>query len=597
MILQRLAEHYDRIPGITPPGFSVQKVSFCIVLHPDGKLNMFQSMLRQEGRFARPQQIYLPGQTKSSGSGLNPCFLWDRLPYLLGFSFDPSPEKQQRASEAFESFRTKHLRLRATFNDPRFDAVCRFLSEWDPANAGQHEDLSREITRDCGVFRIEGEMQYLHSLFDLPEEEDRHPRRQKSLGGQLSQCLITGRETKIARLHKPEIKGVKGARSQGVPMVSMNEAAYMSYGKDQSYNAPVGESTVFRYANALNHLLKERRFFLGDMTVVYWADHAENGALMEAALSELFGGPIGQEASAGPEEDLERVRQAHVLLTQLRDGTLMTSLKLEGNSTRFFILGLSPNASRLSVRLWVEADAAEMQRRLGWHLKDVALKDRNEDTQLTLRRMVAASGRWDARKRRYETDAVSPHLAGDLARSVLTCAAYPQSLLATMVRRIHSDTEIDFARVSTIKACLVRNSRLRGFPLEVPMELDVNHSDTAYRCGRLFAILEKSQHRAQFESGGGELNSTIKDRYFSSASTTPALVFPRLFRLNQHHLAKLKTGSKMYLERLIAEVMSEPFDFPQLLSLPEQGRFIIGYFQQYQNLQTKRDDKNTGENQ
>jgi len=526
----------------------------------------------------------LPGEAKPPGSGLNPCFLWDNSEYLLGFSVEP--ERRTRALLAFEAFRRRHLELEGHIANPEFSAVCSFLRSWSPEQATLRETELTPMVTHFGVFRIAGQSHFVHDVVMLP----RDTRLEENV---TAMCLVSGEMDTIARLHEPKIKGARDAQSSGALLVSFNAGAFTSYGKDQSYNAPVGESTVFRYANALNHLLKERRFFLGDMTVVYWADHAESGALMEAALSELFGSPVKQEAATGPEEDPERVREARILLTQVRDGTAMTALNHDGASTRFFILGLSPNASRLSVRLWVEADAAEMQHRLGEHLRDVALKDRNQDGQLPLWRMVAASGRWDARMRRYDTDAVSPQLAGHLARSVLTGAAYPQSLLATMVRRVRSDAEIDFSRVSAIKACLVRNSRLRGFPLEVPVELDVNHSDTAYRCGRLFAILEK----AQSDSADGELNTTIKDRYFSSASATPALVFPRLFRLNQHHLAKLETGSKIYYERLMAAAMSGPFDFPQLLSLPEQGRFIIGYFQQRQDLYTSRKDKNTGESQ
>jgi CRISPR-associated protein Csd1 len=212
--------------------------------------------------------------------------------------------------------------------------------------------------------------------------------------------------------------------------------------------------------------------------------------------------------------------------------------------TRFLILGLSPNASRLSVRLWVEADTGEMLRRLREHVSDFALGGGNDELPPPIWRIAQATGRAESDPKgsfkSYDSDSVSPKLAGDLARSVLTGAAYPQSLLAAMVRRIHSDGHIRFERVSAIKACLVRNTRHTSNPLEIPMELDQAKAEVPYRCGRLFAILEK----AQSDSAGGELNSTIKDRYFSAASVTPALLFPRLFRLNEHHLNKLETAAR-----------------------------------------------------
>jgi CRISPR-associated protein Csd1 len=233
----------------------------------------------------------------------------------------------------------------------------------------------------------------------------------------------------------------------------------------------------------------------------------------------------------------------------------------------------------------VEADAAELQDRLSKHLRDIALDGDRDDRLLTLRRIVATTGRWDGKKSKFDTDNVLPQLAGDLARSVLTGAAYPQSLLTTMIRRIHSDGEVAYARVAAIKACLNRNSRSRGNPLEVSRMLDKNNDDAAYCCGRAFALLEMIQK----DSVEGELNRTIKDSYFT--------VFPRLCRLSQHHLAKLDTGLRIHREREFGEVINKLRNtFPRLLSLDDQGKFVIGYFHQRQELYTSKKDKEEGAN-
>jgi CRISPR-associated protein Csd1 len=341
--------------------------------------------------------------------------------------------------------------------------------------------------------------------------------------------------------------------------------------------------------------------------------------VLEDGLNEIFGGAFAEETPHA-EEDLERVRQARLLLTQLRDGTRAEVVNPDdGTPTKFFLLGLSPNASRLSVRLWVEADATELQRRLGQHLRDIELIDRCEDLLLSLRRIADATGRASKEKGKrikFDTTATSPQLAGDLARSVLTGAAYPQSLLATMLRRIHSDGEVAYARVAAIKGCLVRNSRLRGNPLEVSKMLDTTNTDAAYCCGRAFALLEKTQTDStkkwkgpddEEDNGKGKANDsaegpnrTIKDSYFSSASTTPALVFPLLFRLYQHHLAKLKQlnmGLSIRREQDMGEVMCKLNNcFPRLLSLEDQGKFVLGYFHQRQDLYTSKKDKAEGAN-
>ena len=322
--------------------------------------------------------------------------------------------------------------------------------------------------------------------------------------------------------------------------------------------------------------------------------------MLEDCLSEFFADPLPKD-DAVVEEDQERVRQARILLTQLRDGTGETKIDTnDGQPTKFFLLGLSPNASRISVRLWVEADAAELQHRLGQHLRDIALAGNRNDEILTLRRIVRATGQAErdqkGKFKGFKTEKVSPKLAGDLARSVLTgrclstvsafhhVAPYPQR------RRGGSPPS---ARAAAIKACLVRNSRLRGNPLEVSTMLDPNSTDPAYCCGRAFALLEVIQK----DSAGDGLNRTIKDSYFSSASTTPSLVFPRLCRLSQHHLAKLDTGHRIHREKQLGEVLNKLTVFPRLLSLEDQGKFVLGYFHQTKDIYTSKKDKEEGANQ
>lgn len=595
MILQRLAEHYDRISStgndvlIPKPGFSLQKISFCVVLEPDGRLNSFQSLQDQVGKRLVARQLNVPGQSKPSGSGVNPCFLWDNSAYMLGYKpDDPAPE---RTTECFEAFRKRHLDAEQQVKDPAFWAVCAFLRSWSPRNAQQYSELLSQIATNFGVFRIAGEPGFVHERVSdyLARTETEQSAQMEEHRGT---CLVTGRIAPIARLHEPKIKGVGGAQSSGGLLVSFNDPAYESYSKTQSYNAPVSTDVVFKYANALNHLLDEprRRMSLGDSTVVFWAERQHP---LEEFVSDLLGDAMSSDKS-GATEDQERVRQTRQFLTQLRDGVAESSAIEADSHTKFFILGLSPNASRISVRLWIETDAVELQHRLSQHLRDIDLVRQNADLPLSLRRIVAATGRAEfdpkGKFKGFDTKAVSGQLVGDLARSVLGGAAYPQSLLSSMLRRIRSDGEVHYARVAAIKGCLVRNSRLRGNALEISVELDRNQSESAYQVGRLFALLEK----VQSDSADGELNVTIKDHFFASASSTPALVFPRLIRLAQHHMGKLSTGSRIFYEKLIGEVMATLSEFPTHLALEDQGKFVIGYYHQRQNLFTSRKQKEEG---
>ena len=597
MILQRLAEHYDRIVAaggdqarLAPPGSSLQKISFCVVLETDGRLNTFRSEQQPSGKSFVATMMVVPGAGKPSGQGINPCFLWDNPAYLLGWSADP--EKAERARLTFAAFRDRHLALEGELNHPVFSAVCAFLRNWTPEQAEEHAEVLTQIATNFGVFRVAGEARYVHQLFPKAPAKD----ETRKIGDEAyGICLVSGERDEIARLHEPKIKGVAGAQSAGALLVSFNAPSYESYGKSQSFNAPVGVGTTFRYANALNHLLnqRDRRVSLGDSTVVYWADHA--GHALEKSLSSFFEDAAFVDDLAGPEEDKQRLQEARDLMMALRDGTTVPRKEHDDAGTRFFLLGLSPNASRLSIRLWVEADAVELERCLGQHLRDIALVDSRVDRLLTVRRIVTATGRAKAGqsdRMEFDTKAVSPLLAGDLARAVLTGAPYPQTLLGTMLRRIRADGAVAYARVAAIKACLQRNSRLRGNPIEVSPMLNPENTNQAYCCGRAFALLEK----IQTDSAGGDLNATIKDRYFSSASTTPSLVFPRLFRLSQHHLAKLDPGPRIYNERRLGEVLSLLTGFPRLLSLEQQGMFVLGYFHQRQDLFTSKKDKKEGAN-
>ena len=107
------------------------------------------------------------------------------------------------------------------------------------------------------------------------------------------------------------------------------------------------------------------------------------------------------------------------------------------------------------------------------------------------------------------------------------------------------------------------------------MALDVSRSEIPYLLGRLFAVLEKVQVDAL-----GKPDSSITDRFYASASSTPVVAFPRLLRLSQYHLPKLDEGRRIVRERLIQQIMDGIEKFPSHLTLDEQGLFAIGYYHQ-----------------
>jgi CRISPR-associated protein Csd1 len=263
-----------------------------------------------------------------------------------------------------------------------------------------------------------------------------------------------------------------------------------------------------------------------------------------------------------------------LFLEAVRDGKMYS--ELGDPDIKFFILGLSPNASRLSVRFWHVSTVGDMAEKIGHHLRDLAIVRRFESDpefpgMWRLLRQTAVQGK---------TENISPLLSGALMRSILTGSAYPESLLSAILGRIRADQEINYLRAAIIKACLVRKFRLNRIKKEVKMTLDKESTNVAYRLGRLFAVLEKTQQDAIPGA-----NTTIKDRYYGSASATPRVVFPQLLRLAQHHIQKAEYGR--WTDKMIEEIMCVLSEFPAHLSLDDQGMFAIGYYHQRQAFYAK----------
>ncbi len=577
MILQALTSYYDRLDAdpdanIPKDGFSVQKVAFCVVLSPKGKLVQIEDSRQQVGKRLVPRLLTVPGKAKPSGSGLNPVFLWDNSQYMLGYKpDDPNPK---RTAKAFEAFRDLHLQAKDKIDTPEYQAVCRFLADWSPDNAAEHDVLA-DIQSGFGVFRIQGQKKYIH---DIPAIRRHALKRSGDSDGDgvVGQCLVTGRSGPLARLHEPKIKNVNGAQSSGAVLVSFNKDAFTSYGKDQSYNAPVGQESAFKYATALNHLLRSdstQKVRIGDATAVFWT---EGGGAVEEIFGQIFEGRGS--------DDPETLTRVESTLRAIASGRYVDDFG--DPQMRYYILGLSPNASRLSVRFWYTGTLEEFCERLGRHFNDLAIIGPDFEPEFpSFWRILIQTAR--------ETKDISPILGGALARSVLTDSKYPEALYAGVLRRIRADRVINRTRAGILKAHLNRNVRFQPNSniKEIPVALDTTRTEPSYRLGRLFAVLEKAQEDAL----GGNLNSTIKDRFFSSASATPAAVLPRLIRLSQHHLAKLTRGRRISLDKRIQEIVGELNAFPAHLNLQGQGLFAIGYYHQRQDLFTKKTTDNKEE--
>ena len=380
-------------------------------------------------------------------------------------------------------------------------------------------------------------------------------------------CLFTGDTLPVERLHTA-IKGVWGAQTSGANIVSFNLDAFNSYGKSQGANAPVSQAAAFAYTTALNALLvrdSDQRVQIGDASTVFWAQKPD---ALEHELAALLGGGDNPDA---------HTQQVKALFDSVHSGGFTGA---RGDNA-FYVLGLAPNAARISVRFWHAAPLHVIAERIAAWLDDLSLVRGPNDPEFpSLFRLLTAVAL------QGKADNIPPSLGGDLIRSIFTGAPYPSTWLNAAVQRCRAEQQVTYMRAAAIKAYLNRSHTTSDSqPREIQPMLDIESPSTAYRLGRLFATLEKIQEEA---SPG--LNATIRERYYGAASSTPVAVFTTLMRLKNHHLAKIQSkGRAVNFEKLLAEIMSGISDFPVHMNLPDQGRFAIGYYHQRQDFFTKRE--------
>lgn len=598
MILQSLHALYERLADdeaydLAEPGFSPQKISFRVVIQTDGTLFAIEdARVNNEVGKALPARMRVPGKAKPSGSGINPCFLWDNQTYLLGRQ--PADKPPGFGQARFEAFRRRHLELEAAIGQPAFSAVCRFLKRWSPDQLYGHSILD-EVGNGFGVFQILGESRPVHALPAIRQWWKAHlPKDESEATGQ---CLLSGEITQLARLH-PKIKGVAGAQSAGASLVSFNAPAYESYGKEQSYNSPVGEEAAFRYGTALNALLNgpqssKHRLRIGDTTCVFWTDQ-------KTILEDIFAAIAGSGSHAEEETQDEELRtKIHAFLNALQQGReAYGQLADDPEGTGFYLLGLSPNAARLAVRFFYRSSIRELLDHLRKHKSDLEIVREFEVPIGKRRADCEFPAYWEfLRETVRKGDDPSPLLGGALMRAILEGTRYPESLLSSVVRRVRTVEKdertdkvippVNYLRAAAIKAVLTRNHQLR-----ISIMLDPDNKRPAYLLGRLFAVLEKIQEEGHREQTGGHLDKTIRDTYFAAACATPASVFPRLEQVSTHHRRHLNPGRKVFFDQLIGDIkwpISPGTGTAKTHNLEDQGLFILGYYHQRKDLFTRKE--------
>jgi CRISPR-associated protein Csd1 len=581
MILHALNDYYrrkcdDPDPAQRLPAFGLEQkeIPFLLEITREGKLVQLIDTRTLNGKKKVAQIFRVPlGEKKAAGVIAN--LLWDTLEYVLGVDTRGKPERVAEQHAQFVA-RIKVLPQTA-LEDAGIQAVLAFLSGLDLAQLQAEPAWAQAFEVNAVMsFRLHGDVNLVcqrpavvNAALNVVTDADERQ----------AMCLVTGNEAPVQRLHAA-IKGVWGAQTAGANIVSFNARAFESYGKRerQGANAPVSRAAAFAYTTALNHLLRKgsnQRIQVGDASTLFWA---EKNSVFESIIPNIFGEP--------PTDNPDRNAQAvQALFSAMQIG------KLAGpdGQTRFHMLGLAPNAARISIRFYHCLPLHGLGERILQYFKDLELVRGPNDPQYpSLFRLLAAVAAQN------KADNIPPNLGGAIVDAVFAGPGvpYPSLWLNAAVGRCRAEQNVNYLRAAAIKACL--NRRLRRSSVALPHQptekeflpmLDLSNTNPAYRLGRLFAALEKIQ-----EDASPGLNATIRDHYYGAASSTPVAVFTTLLRLKNSHLKKLSVGRAMGFEKLLGEILSAVVDFPKHMPLPDQGRFALGYYHQRQAFFTKNPD-------
>ena len=585
MILGALVDYYKILSeeGKVPKqGYTMAKVSYALNLAEDGTvlsvIPLKQTAQRGKTTVEVPQSLIVPEQAKKSNN-IVANFLCGTSSYVLGADQKGKPE---RATKCFNAFKSLHHVVLDDVDSVCAKAILQYLDTWQPNHFKSCPVIQNEAEELLAggniVFNIAG-IGYAHEAAEILEAWARY-KASKSDSPRM-QCLVTGQEAPIARLH-PSIKG-SGGQPSGVSIVSFNDRAYESYGyeKKQGLNAPVSEYAAFAYTTALNHLLADtaHKQVIGDTTVVYWAQSSKT------VYQNLFGYGINpMPAKYGDYMNVDKAMEKLIkdLFVKIAKGEAVADVREEIDpDTRFFILGLAPNAARLSIRFFIQDSFGSIMDNMIKHYDALEIEHSPKDFEyLPLWRLMQETVSPNSRDK-----AASPLLAGAVLRAIFSGQMYPAELFQSVMRRIRAERDISRGKAAIIKAYLTRNYEVK-YKEELTVALNEESTNKAYVLGRLFAVLEK----AQLDANPG-INSTIKDRYFTSACATPGSVFPTLLRLANHHTSKAKYGyvSERRIKDLMDKLEVDDNPYPAHLSLPDQGLFVLGYYHQSNANYTKKD--------
>ncbi len=578
MILQALCDYYERKKHQLPPfGFEEKAIPYIIIIDKNGKFIQLESNSDIDDGNAIVRLVRVPKAPSRSGakSYETSCLLWDHYGYIAAQpklakpDAEPIDKDVELANKQNQSFKERISFLREKLSDDQgIRAVDFFLNSDESIDRLKSDDNWKECIKKNGTnltFRLSGEQHLVCQSKQVINWIKQQPLPEDNV--QNGFCLVSGDESKIVRLHDV----VSGVNQKPAPLAAINDSAYTSFGKDKGFNFPVSAESSFKYTTSLNHLLRKSsrtKFRIAEASYVCWSDRDNQ---LENTFVLLF-----SDAADDPDKGTETVKS---LFSSIYNGAYQRG----DGSDKFFVLGLAPNSARISVRYWKAGTIAEFSENIAQWFNDIDIIGRDHYGFSPLKKLLKATAL------QYKDDNISPNLPADVIRGILSGSKLPETLIQATLRRIKAEQgNVSYYRACSIKSYLNRKYRFSSTKQEeLTVSLNKEEKRSGYCLGRLFAVLEKLQSDAQ-----PGINATIRDRYYSSASSTPKIVFGTLMRLSTHHLKKLENpGWRVNAEKRIGEVMELISDFPSHLNLENQGLFAIGYYHQKQDFYKKNVDQ------
>ncbi len=613
-MIKALVNEYYKLEkkGLVPTsGWSLEKVAGVVVLSECGEvlqiIPVFDKQVLAKKTIEVPKKMEVPFHEPTT-SGAKPYFICDNSKYLFGYYNSKAnltkidslrkdeiknsskinkikkeiDKNKIKALKYFNSSKDFHLSLLKNCNDVYSKAIKSFYTNWNVEEGYENEilnNLSEEMTKYNFIFQVSDK--YLHDIESIKEVWSNYLTI-KSKGKEKKICLVSGEKDSVATIHG-KVRGISGAHTAGASLISYNNSAYDSFGKSRGNNAPIGEKASFAYICALNYLInvKENKIMLGEDTCIYWSESV-NYEICE----DIFRVSICH--------DEDQSLKLKGIMSKIENGyPLDDNISLKDN---FNIICLSPNNARLSVRFFYKNSFGEILESIYKHYNQLRIQRPKYDRieYLSLDNLLLETVRTRSKEK-----VSSPLLAGSLLKAIISGNKYPERLFLDIILRIRATVDKDgdgkktkkvekvsANKVAIIKAYLIRNKKGIFQKEDLGMSLNENSTNVAYNLGRLFALLEHIQEKAN-----PGINATIKDKYFNSACATPRITFPIVLKLSNFHLKKIDEGLKTYFNKQLGDIIIRIDDFPSHLKLEKQGVFILGYYHQTQKRFEKKEVK------